>query len=112
MWLVSLWLSTECEAHARLRTTRAFPGVSTDDIDSEFFIALEDELEKVNLAFLERCKEVEAALDDRAQAAGASSLVRGVPCAALRVRAAPCAPAARSSHRHVHMRVAPSGPSA
>ena len=39
------------------------PGTSKDDVDGEFFTALEDELEKVNRAFHDHASEIEAALD-------------------------------------------------
>ena len=38
-------------------------GADREEVDAEFFQSLEDELEKVNKAFLERCAEVEAALE-------------------------------------------------
>ena len=36
---------------------------SKDEIDGEFFQALEDELEKVNRAFVEKASEIESTLD-------------------------------------------------
>eukprot|EP00325_Prymnesiales_sp_UTEX-LB-985_P030812 CAMPEP_0174728156 /NCGR_PEP_ID=MMETSP1094-20130205/51212_1 /TAXON_ID=156173 /ORGANISM="Chrysochromulina brevifilum, Strain UTEX LB 985" /LENGTH=87 /DNA_ID=CAMNT_0015930023 /DNA_START=96 /DNA_END=356 /DNA_ORIENTATION=+ len=36
---------------------------SKDDIDAEFFMALEDELEKVNSAFVEHASQIEQAFD-------------------------------------------------
>ena len=38
-------------------------GVPREEVDGEFFQALEDDLEKVNRAFLERCNEVETTLE-------------------------------------------------
>jgi len=38
-------------------------GASREEVDAEFFQALEEDLEKVNRAFLERCREVEEALE-------------------------------------------------
>jgi len=41
----------------------AFTGTK-EDIDSEFFLALEESLEKVNRLFLDQCAELELALDE------------------------------------------------
>jgi hypothetical protein len=50
------------------------PDAVKDEVDGEFFQALEDELEKVNRAFHEHASEIEAALDHTTRQPKSSSL--------------------------------------
>jgi len=52
-------------------------GVPREEVDGEFFQALEDDLEKVNRAFLERCNAIEATIEMSQESAPASTAAEG-----------------------------------